>query len=1351
MSLQFTPLVMPLFLTTALALAISLLTWRRRGAPGAMALALLMLAAAEWALSNAFEIASIATPDKILWSKFQYLAIASVPPLWLIFALRYSRHDQWLPRDSRILGLLWIIPILTVMIAFTNDWHHWLWTSFTPTSDRPGAPMIYGHGTWFWVTLVYSYLLIVIGSLVVFQSVLRYPQVYKQQAAALLSAMAIPLLGNAIYALGLSPLPGVDLTPLTFTASGILIAWGVFRFQLLDVVPVARDVLVENMSDGVLVLDAQHRIVDTNSTANAIVGQVTLVGQHIETALPIPPELFGRASAAQSQIELILGTHTLDVRLSSLPDRRGQVSGWLILLRDISAGKEAEDRLRQLSRAVEQSPASVVITDLQGSIVYVNRKFTEVTGYSVEEIIGQNSRVLKSGETSPEEYRRLWATITSGGEWHGIFHNRKKNGQMYWEAAVISPIKDANGVTTHYLAVKEDITERRRIEEAERDQRVLAQALGDISSVLNSTLDLDQVLDRILETMGRVVPHDAANIMLVDSATGAVHIARSAGYDLISPELGKQMATLRVSIQDVPNLMHMAETGEPVFVGDIQNSLDWVKLGNERWLGSYAAAPIQVKGQALGFLNLNSATPGFFTQAHAERLRAFANQAAIAIENARLFQETQQRNQRLALVNEISVAINQRIELDDVLQAAVGGLVRVLNVSQVGLALFDEKRQHLIVRAEQVAAGNPPAVGVELPIAGNWSVQRILETKSHLAIGDAQNDPLMANVRDLMIQRRVQSVLLVPLIIRGDVMGTLGFDAIEAPRKFTPEEIELAQTVANLLASRIEQARLFDAERIVRQHAQRYATNLSGLYAVTRSTSRSLALNDVLMQALGSTMVSLEFEAGYIALAETAENGLNAPTRLRHAAQRGMPPAVARQLEQGTSENILGGYVHSRKEMVLIENFDQEQTASIRGLMQDMADLGWRACIGIPLLHQEQSLGVMCLFARRPHHTTSFDPTMLSSIGHQAAAAITNAQLFQTTLNERSRLRALIESSRDGIILVGLDGHIMVINAPVLQMLRLTGQTEDWLDWTVRSMLDTMSTHALAASEKLQAEMDRLEAGSQEANEGEIEVPPRAIHWINLPVRVGTRPVGRLIVLRDMTEERAVEQMREDMTHTMVHDLRNPLGGVSASLELMLQGAVGEITPDQREILSIAHHSATRMMGLVNAILDVSRLESGRMPLGRQNLVAPNLIAEAIEMQTAVANAKNIRLEKQIAADLPLAWADAKLIQRVLQNLVGNAIKFTPTDGKVCVKACIGDRNGEPVILISVSDTGPGIPPEIQSRLFQKFVTGGQEASGSGLGLAFCKLALEAHDQRIWTEDTPGSGATFTFSLSVAD
>jgi signal transduction histidine kinase len=304
--------------------------------------------------------------------------------------------------------------------------------------------------------------------------------------------------------------------------------------------------------------------------------------------------------------------------------------------------------------------------------------------------------------------------------------------------------------------------------------------------------------------------------------------------------------------------------------------------------------------------------------------------------------------------------------------------------------------------------------------------------------------------------------------------------------------------------------------------------------------------------------------------------------------------------------------------------------------------------------------------------------------------------------------------------------------------------------------LAALRPHGPAAVKATVAEMHRIRQGDEPAGEGEYEVSPRTIHWSNLPVLAGTTPLGRLIVLRDVTEERSLEKMREDLTRTMVHDLRNPLTAIIGAIDMMeING--DNLLPEQRRMMAIARKRTLGMIRLIKDILDVSKLESRQIPLKRGEVSLANLIDETLQAQLPLATEKNLRLDSDISAALPPVWIDSRLIERVLQNLVGNAIKFTPTGGSVRVTAKAVPNVANPEtghssqLYLTVSDSGPGISPELKSRLFQKFVTGHQTESGSGLGLAFCKLAVEAHGGQIWVESEPGQGSTFNITLPVAN
>lgn len=234
--------------------------------------------------------------------------------------------------------------------------------------------------------------------------------------------------------------------------------------------------------------------------------------------------------------------------------------------------------------------------------------------------------------------------------------------------------------------------------------------------------------------------------------------------------------------------------------------------------------------------------------------------------------------------------------------------------------------------------------------------------------------------------------------------------------------------------------------------------------------------------------------------------------------------------------------------------------------------------------------------------------------------------------------------------------------------------------------------------------------------------------------------------LERYAERRAVEHMREAMIHTMVHDLRNPLGVIYTSLQFLSGEAKTLLSPDYQQVLDIASSNAKKMHNLINSILDVSRLESGRMPLNYTPVLLYELVAQTLQEQRPLAKEKALHLENDVPSTLPIVQMDGNLIGRVLQNLIGNAIKFTPPEGTIRVAARTLEDH---TLAVEVSDTGPGIPQEIQSRLFQKFVTGKHKARGSGLGLAFCKLVVEAHNGHIEVDSALGQGSTFTFTLPV--
>ena len=620
-------------------------------------------------------------------------------------------------------------------------------------------------------------------------------------------------------------------------------------------------------------------------------------------------------------------------------------------------------------------------------------------------------------------------------------------------------LKDANA------RLEREVVERQRLEQAEREQRILAEALRDTAAALTSTLNLEEVLDRILVNVGLVVPHEASNIALVKS--GVAHIARCQGY--LDKKIETAILGLQFDLATTPNLRWMAETGRPLIIADTQAYTGWVDVPEARWLHSYLGAPIQVQGDTVGFIHLQAAPVSFFTPAHARRLEAFTDQAAAAVENARVFEKSQQQAQRLALVNQISAEINRPLELESVLQALVDGLARVLRVNQTGLALFDEQRHYLVGVADHPAPGSISAVGVRLPVVGNLSVQRILDTRQPVAIDDAQNDPLLSSIHEVMVQRCVRSILIVPLIVRGEVIGTIGCDALGTLRKFTVEEIKLAETVANLAAVRIEQARLFEAESAARREAEQNAVELHQL------ARRAALLNDITQASIGAPDLQsmLDTLAGRLGELVGADGAyLSQWDEIRQTVIPTAAYGPMRQqylsLQPEPGETTMTVSVLQTGQVLVVEDILNCADVSPRLATRFPA----RSLLVLPLISDGHKLGAAMIGFARAHTFTPDEVALCEQAARQISLAIYKAGLL-----ESERLRTAQLARTNGLILAL--GHVaaLIESAP----------DPDRVMQTLGAELEKLNLYCMVAVKP---------GAGQELTIRYVSIPPKALRLV---------------------------------------------------------------------------------------------------------------------------------------------------------------------------------------------------------------------------------------------------------------
>lgn len=561
----------------SLAIALYVVRDRRRGV-GWGSFALMMFGVAFWAVMAGLE-AGLSDPEaKLLAAKLSYLGVCSVPTLWLIFAMQYVHHDRWLSRP--ILALLAVVPVATVILVFTTETHGLVWSSMTLNEET--GTMVYGHGWWFWVAVGYSYAAMVAGTAVVLTAAATGRAVYRKQAIAVGVGALVPWVGNLVYVTGHSPWPGVDPAPVAFAVGGALVAWSLARYRLLDLSPIARDMLVESMADAMVVIDPDGRLTAFNPAATRLFGLAPPdLGVPAHRALEAWPQMaWLLVCRARDKAEVWLmpaagadparAERHMEIQTTLLHDTTGRVAGSLLLLHDVTDRTLAEVQLKKSEEALV-------------------RDITER-----ERLEQENVQLLQAAH--------------------------------------------------------------RRAEEAD--------TLRQAAAAVAASLQLDIAIERILDEVKRVVPYDAGAVWLAagDSlvALGMRSAVRDEGG---APEVREHVETPREStlitaalsqLQGPPR--EVVERLRPTSVGDFRPDGATIPGSPTEGLRSWLGVPLLVHDRLIGLMELASAHADRFGTDDARLVEAFADQVAVALENARLFEETQ----RLAITDPLTGLFNRR-------------------------------------------------------------------------------------------------------------------------------------------------------------------------------------------------------------------------------------------------------------------------------------------------------------------------------------------------------------------------------------------------------------------------------------------------------------------------------------------------------------------------------------------------------------------------------------------------------------------------------------------------------------------------------------------------------------------
>ncbi len=307
-----------------------------------------MLSIFLWCLGAGIEFFSIAIWAKVFWIKITYLGVATVAPLWFIFVLNYTNYDKYLKPIH--IKLLFVIPFIVIVLAFTNEWHRLLWPVIIPTSNQPGAILIYGHGPVFFINMIYSFSLTIVGLIILIKTLIKSSRKYRQQILILIMVGLIPLIFSSFYAFHVLPIVGLDFSPFALVIAGMLLALSIFRFHFLDILPVAHKILFKNMVNGVLVFDDNEKLMEVNSAASLINISHDDINKSADEVLGKFEELKSVYMARKSESEVFLGeplNQWVQAQITPIYDDEDIFQGHLLIIQDINKRKKLEEALRE--------------------------------------------------------------------------------------------------------------------------------------------------------------------------------------------------------------------------------------------------------------------------------------------------------------------------------------------------------------------------------------------------------------------------------------------------------------------------------------------------------------------------------------------------------------------------------------------------------------------------------------------------------------------------------------------------------------------------------------------------------------------------------------------------------------------------------------------------------------------------------------------------------------------------------------------------------------------------------------------------------------------------------------------
>ncbi|MBM4422964.1 MAG: GAF domain-containing protein [Chloroflexi bacterium] len=676
----------------------------------------------------------------------------------------------------------------------------------------------------------------------------------------------------------------------------------------------------------------------------------------------------------------------------------------------------------------------------------------------------------------------------------------------------------------------------------------------------------------------------------------------------------------------------------------------------------------------------------------------------------------------LELLYHISRELSNRIDLRELIERILNLTCESVGAETGSLILVNEAFQiydaALFINGSLVSdTGTQLGPQLDRGLAG-W----VLRQKQLAVVPDTAADPRWQPTPTTKLGQS-KSALAAPLIYADRPQGVLTL-VHPQPRHFTEDNVALVRAIAEQASVSVENARLL-------RESRRQTQAMRSLVETAQMLGSTLDPNKLLQLLLEQALDHLHLEAASIALMDTGRQELVFQMAVGTSADKML--GMRLKLGQG-----IAGWVAQNRQPIIVP--DVRYDPRFFGEFDNLTGFRTRSVLCAPIQFEGYLLGIIEGINPAPGTLDRNTLPLLSGISSLAGNAIAHAQQFSFTEAVKDRFAGLFEDGIDPIFITDLAGKIIDANHKAAVTL---GYSRAELVGMSMRQIHRVTTGLLGSSP-----MPDLVSGIERAFVTRLTTRDN----VDIPVEVHAKrirtPDLEFIqwIERDITERVQMEEMREDLTAMIFHDLRSPLGNMISSLAMLQQSLPLEDEMSQ-SLLSIAVRSGQHLSRLVDSLLDLKRLEGGKAVLNKEDVLLAQLANDAIQQVQSTAQGKGIALKNDLPAWLPSVRVDADMIRRVIINLIENAVKYTPGSGTVTVTAR-GDSNEA---VVSIADTGPGIPESERTRIFDKFARIQRIGApkGLGLGLAFCRLAVEAHGGRIWVEPAPKQGSVFNFTLPI--